>query len=60
MRRLRNQSMHFQTQKHVELLNQQNEKIINKLMHIAKKRKSNSFFKEEPKMIYYQNPVRKR
>jgi hypothetical protein len=60
MHRLRNQSTHFQNQQQVDYLNHQNEKIINKLMYIAK-RKSNSFFKvEEPSMVYYDNPARKR
>lgn len=60
MHRLRNQSMHFHTQQQVEYLNQQNEKIINKLMGIAK-RKASSFFKpEEPTMVYFENPARKR
>jgi hypothetical protein len=45
--------MHFQNQQQVDYLNQQNEKLINKLMHIAKRR-SNSFFKvEEPSMVHY-------
>lgn len=63
MHRLRNHSMHFHTQKQVEYLNQQNEKIINKLMGIAK-RKSNSFFTSQPdqptQISYLQNPARKR
>ena len=60
MHRIRNQSMHFQNQQQVDYLNQQNEKLINKLMHIAKRR-SNSFFKvEEPSMVHYDNPARKR
>jgi D-lyxose ketol-isomerase len=53
MRRQRNQSMHFHSQQQVDFLNLQNEKIISRLMYIAR-RKSNSFFKEEePKMVYY-------
>jgi D-lyxose ketol-isomerase len=53
MHRLRNQSMHFHTQQQVDYLNQQNEKIINKLMHIAKRRSSSFFKQEEPSMVYY-------
>jgi hypothetical protein len=52
--------MHFQNQQQVEQLNQQNEKLINKLMYIAKRR-SNSFFKaEETPIAHYHNPARKR
>jgi hypothetical protein len=60
MHRLRNHSSHFHTQQHVDHLNHQNEKIINKLMYIAKRRSSSFFKPEEPSMVYYDNPTRKR
>jgi|688.fasta_scaffold76766_1 hypothetical protein len=52
--------MHFKSQQHVDYLNHQNEKIINKLMSIAKKKSTFFSKEEEPRIAHYRNPARKR
>jgi hypothetical protein len=60
MHRRRSNSMHFKSQQHVDYLNHQNEKIINKLMSIAKKKSTFFSKEEEPRIAHYRNPARKR
>lgn len=58
MHRIRNRSMHFHAQRKVDHLNQQNDKLISKLLTIARGR--GSALEDMPKIQHFQNPARRR
>ena len=59
--RLRHHSYAFHQQEQEDSINHENEKLLNKLLEISKRKKSlYAQPKQAPKMVTYQNPARKR